>query len=231
MNKKEFPTVPIKLIIQNTSDDKEEKKLFHFTTKSKEKYSHGLNLSGFPVRLCIGPWIFYWNQDYSLCIPKIQKGSRHAVVCLTVGMVELNDSVLKLLSGKIKQWNCETIESQTSFSFCLEILKLFNIDLDIQHFSGCFQDYLIKASNKDKVKMNYYVPDEILKKEKKRKMYFQSHEELDLFVISILKEHPTFKVDFKDDWELLKSIDEAFWLRHFKARCKIEDQDEVSISL
>ena len=82
MSKKVFPTVPVKLIIQNSSDEKEEKSLFHFTSKSKEKYKDELNLSEFPVRLCIGPWIFYWNS-YSLCIPKIQKGSRHAIICVT----------------------------------------------------------------------------------------------------------------------------------------------------
>ena len=31
--------------------------------------------------------------------------------------------------------------------------------------------------------MNYYIPDDILKKEKKRKIYFQNHEELDQFVL------------------------------------------------
>eukprot|EP01080_Neovahlkampfia_damariscottae_P005203 gene5203-8809_t len=231
MTIKEFPSVPVKLIIQNSSDDKEEKSIFHFS-KSKEKYKDELNLGEFPVRLCIGPWIFYWNY-YSLCIPKIQKGSRHAIMCLTLGNIELNEKTLIDICEFIKLWNCSMKYSSehNSYFFCLELLKVLNIKLNISNFNGCLKEYLIKASNKDKVKMNYYIPDDILKKEKKRKLYFQSHEELDIFVLQILKEHPNFKNEFPNDWELLKGIDEAFWLRHYKARCKLEDLDEINFKI
>ena len=46
---------------------------------------------------------------------------------------------------------------------------------------------------------------------------FDTHQELDNFVKKCMETNEIgFEIDFKEEYELLKSFDRAFWLRHFK---------------
>jgi hypothetical protein len=49
----------------------------------------------------------------------------------------------------------------------------------------------------------------------KSKHHFDSHKELDLFVNDLLAIDSQFKLNHPGEFELLKSFDRAFWLRHY----------------
>ena len=45
---------------------------------------------------------------------------------------------------------------------------------------------------------------------------FKTHNELDLFVKSLLSKDPDFISSHRSEWVLLKSFDRALWLKHSK---------------
>jgi hypothetical protein len=49
-----------------------------------------------------------------------------------------------------------------------------------------------------------------------KKISFETHKELDVFVNQILDKMPDFFSVYKNDAALLKSFDRAFWLRHYR---------------
>jgi len=48
---------------------------------------------------------------------------------------------------------------------------------------------------------------------------FTTHSELDKFVIALESTDSEFKNKFKNDYNLLKSFDRAFWMRHYQFQC------------
>eukprot|EP00761_Pharyngomonas_kirbyi_P013644 gb/GECH01013673.1/.p1 GENE.gb/GECH01013673.1/~~gb/GECH01013673.1/.p1 ORF type:complete len:559 (+),score=162.46 gb/GECH01013673.1/:1-1677(+) len=50
------------------------------------------------------------------------------------------------------------------------------------------------------------------------KVIFETHEELDRFMLALLEIDPDFNVSYPDDWALLKTVDRLFWIRHFRCR-------------
>lgn len=51
---------------------------------------------------------------------------------------------------------------------------------------------------------------------------FKTHQELDEYVLDLLKKDPKFPQNHSNDYALLKSFDRAFWLRYYK------DKNEIS---
>jgi len=131
--------------------------------------------------------------------------------------LDLNDTLTKI-SSVIVDWNLNKNYSETEANcqhFADELLKA----LGIPHLmDGALAEFLTRMRECGSCESEIVIPDE-MKKEihlKESKKIFTTHKELDEFVLKCLKRDPAFQNNFVCEWMLLKSIDRAFWVRHFK---------------
>jgi hypothetical protein len=91
------------------------------------------------------------------------------------------------------------------------------VDINKQ-FGGQLKDFLKVLREKGECKIQFNIPHEVQEacNLKEKKIEFKTHKQLDEFLKTVDEHYPSFKSDFKDDFQLLKSFDRAFWLRHFR---------------
>lgn len=84
-------------------------------------------------------------------------------------------------------------------------------------FTGALATFLEEMRLQGKSEMRYR-PDPALREEcsLKASYVFNSHRELDEFVRDLIIKKPTFKLDYRTEYLLLKSFDRAFWCRYFQ---------------
>jgi hypothetical protein len=129
------------------------------------------------------------------------------------------ETIIDSIAEVITRWN--TVHKYELFStncqsFVDDILDSIGIDTD-QKFKGSLGNYLKKLRTKGDVEPEYEIPPEIREKcdFKEKVKTFNTHKQLDDFVVEILKHFPDFFEKFKEDCLLLKGFDRAFWLKHF----------------
>jgi hypothetical protein len=130
--------------------------------------------------------------------------------------------VIDKISTVITRWNVLRTYNKNDSNcqaFVEELLDSLGVDLK-KIYKGATGNYLKKMRSKGECKLRYKIPKEIYEKLKlkknEEKITFLTHKELDDFVIKLIEVEPKFQEDYVDDYNLLKSFDRAFWLRHFK---------------
>lgn len=184
------------------------------------------------VALLFGPLLLEWH-DHEFCYPR-RIASSQAI--LAVDMPDLNHclklsviQMCELISSIIVDWNMNMSYCAYSFTgkkanegncqdFCNDILSRCNIkpswkpDTALGRFIGKMQE----RGNCEQV----YEPTPSLKAQFQLKdaYTFASHVELDEFVNWLNKQCGSklipFKIDFADDYKLLKSFDRAYWCKY-----------------
>lgn len=160
-----------------------------------------------------------WNNS-SLAVPR-KCYSNAAIMAVDV---EHNieradlDQVLYKLADVISEWNVNKTYNRSDGNcqvFIDNLMKHLGIQLK---FGTAVAGFLGKLRTKGSCSLKYHIPNTIAERAniKEKKITFQSHEELDQFVVNIKKRIPTFDLEYRDDYALLKSFDRAFWLRHYK---------------
>lgn len=108
--------------------------------------------------------------------------------------------------------------------FVKEIADRLNINLDPN--SGSLRHFIEKIRKKGEYKLSFKVPEKMKNKEmypklfeflSQKKYVFDSHRDLDSFVNGLYEANTAWKVDFDEEYNLLKAFDRAFWLRYFKS--------------
>jgi hypothetical protein len=107
-------------------------------------------------------------------------------------------------------------------------LKIKGVDINKQ-FGGQLKDFLKVLREKGECKIQFHIPPEVQEacSMKEKKIEFKTHKQLDEFIKTVDEHYPSFKSDYKDDFQLLKSFDRAFWLRHFR-NPEIQDYQPLS---
>lgn len=181
----------------------------------------------FHSALLIGEWMFDWD-DSELCIPK-KLSSELALFVVDIGTISILhqvDEVIDKIAKIIVKWNTKfeysMIPGKTKQhkgncqEFVEDILNSINIK---PKFEGATALFLEKMRTQGKSEMVYETKDpELIKKFGFEKKVFTTHEELDKFMIETERVFEDFELTHKQDYELLKCFDRAFWLRYYKTK-------------
>ncbi|KAL0478810.1 developmentally-regulated protein [Acrasis kona] len=179
----------------------------------------------FHSALMIGPWLIEWN-DSSLCVPR-KCVSQAALLSADVDAllsVEDIDNVTTRLSKVITHWNVNMkYKSRRSDSRiegnCQDFVENVLAALGLKYnFDGAVGAFMKKLREDGTCKIQIEADPQFRKKFEfaERKNCFNSHKELDEFVLHLLQVDPEFDKNHKQEWMLLKAFDRALWLRHYK---------------
>lgn len=174
----------------------------------------------------IGPWYLDWNNS-ALCVPR-KCVSQAALLTADIDSIQSTEKievVVEKLSNLIVRWNTSMKykdnngkkgEEGNCQDFVDAILAELGLSLNLTGPLGAF---LQKMRRKGTCKMQFKVDDDFRDKfaMTEKKVLFNSHEELDMFVNKLFEVDPEFDANYKQEYNLLKSFDRAFWLRHLKS--------------
>jgi len=188
----------------------------------------------FHSAIMVGPWLIEWNNS-SLCIPRtcISQAALFSCDIDSITSLEGAETQVDKLSEFISHWNANMIYKESSIGrknkneancqdFVLELMKYLGIEVN---FKGALGNFLTKLAEKGLCEMTIDFDNSFREvfNVKEASVTFKNHKELDLFVnglISVFKEKPEenikkFKLKYPDEFQLLKSFDRAFWMRHY----------------
>eukprot|EP01080_Neovahlkampfia_damariscottae_P010541 gene10540-3060_t len=181
----------------------------------------------FHTALLIGPWLLEWT-DSALCIPR-KCVSKAAFLTADVGEITTKESLESIrdkLAKVIIDWNVNygytTISMhKKNAGNCQDFLDSIFLELGLEFkFEGALGEFIKSLKKNGTAKLKYPVSDEIKTKFdiSENEIEFKTHQELDIFVKKLFKKDFTFDLSYKGDYNLLKSFDRAFWLKHLKCR-------------
>lgn len=142
---------------------------------------------------------------------------------------DLNEVVDELAVGII-DWNTRMKYSSTGVNSdvegnCQQFIESLCSRIGVQlPTNGPLSSWLNTLRKYGKCELQYKPSDDFKKKYdiQKSKVSFPSHCDLDRFVQQLIAKNPLFPDVDKDVYMFLKSLDRAFWLRHYKFQESIQ---------
>lgn len=116
----------------------------------------------------------------------------------------------------MKYKNCSAKEDEGN---CQEFVEDILNELNIKpKFGVAVKDFLNRLKSKGTGDLVFSPSNEFIDKFKlkEKEVTFKSHLQLDQFVTELIKMDEEFIKNHKDEYDLLKSFDRAFWLKHLK---------------
>lgn len=141
------------------------------------------------------------------------------------------DFVINKVSEVVTRWNVMREYNKGANNcqgFIDDILVSLGID-PLTKFSGQLGEYLKSMRLTGESRMMYKLSPDIRDKLELRdtSITFETHEELDQFLVALHEKYPEFLKDHPHDEMLLKSFDRAFWLKHYR-NVKIQENAPLS---
>eukprot|EP00761_Pharyngomonas_kirbyi_P006787 gb/GECH01006795.1/.p1 GENE.gb/GECH01006795.1/~~gb/GECH01006795.1/.p1 ORF type:complete len:424 (+),score=111.40 gb/GECH01006795.1/:1-1272(+) len=214
--------VKVKLVIGEICKSDMQKTIRKMLSPVLTTFDHQQQFGMFHSAVVIGPWYIEWNNS-SLCIPR-KCYSSAAIIAADMIMpgkqntVNLNDAI-ETLSEVITKWNVHYTYDQSKNNcqtFVDEIASALGFDLS--QFQGPLATFLTNLREKGQCDIQFPVNPEMREYFgiKESAVKFDSHKELDEFVLKLMEKEKMLETKYPDHWMLLKSFDRAFWLRHFR---------------
>jgi hypothetical protein len=190
---------------------------------------NGMNSSEFCYSaLLIGPWLLTWNEN-SLCIPK-RCSSAHALLSADINSIYTIrnlEETLTELAKTITHWNAakqyrnnfptnESDKYGNSQHFVEAILASIGVKMQV----GTYLEEFLKTIREKGSSELYICPSQEMRKQfdVKEKHVFPTHLALDEFVKKLLFVDTNFANNYSREWDYLKSIDRAFWMKYLEER-------------
>jgi hypothetical protein len=224
-------TIKIKLVVAEICKSDAQKALRKMLSPVLTKIDAQQQFGMFHSALVVGPWYLEWNNS-SLCIPRkcYSSAAMLAADLEFAGTVkhpgfELNSTIDKV-AEVILDWNINRTYDQRTNN-CQQFVDDLCIKLGIPiKFEGPLGDYLQNLREKGECDLSFPISEEMRDQLgiRETKCHFNTHSELDKFVLELQNKDPQFEMNYYPEWNLLKSFDRAFWLRHFKH----EDNDKFT---
>jgi hypothetical protein len=130
---------------------------------------------------------------------------------------ELNETISKV-AEVILDWNVNRQYNQRNNNcqqFVDELCEKLGIPVK---FQGPLGEYLQNLREKGECSLTFPMNDDMRSELgiRETECFFHTHADLDKFVLDLQNKDPQFEMNYHPEWNLLKSFDRAFWLRHFK---------------
>ena len=155
-----------------------------------------------------------------------------ALLALDIGTLQIVaksslDEIIDKLANLIVDWNVNRSYCAVRFpnkypneGNCQDFIEavLATLGLSMPTFSGSVSSFMKDMKNKGDSELSFKPDPEFAKAfSLTEPMYtFNTHKELDLFVKKLHDISGTIKLDYPNEYNLLKAFDRAFWIRYFK---------------
>ena len=209
--------------------------------KKSTKFFGNSNINSFDFSIIFGSLILEWNE-FSLCIPKIWNICEEHFLSFDIGDIPIEyiedmfNIVKKLfylflyfsfkISPVIVSWNSQKQYSENlsgnSFNFVNEILKNMNIIYTIPVYVTNHLQMLKDNSLNSPISIEFSHNFRKKFKQRKKIIEFQNHLELDNFFSELIIIDKEFSQQYINEYNLLKSFDDAFTLKYFSGKFQIE---------
>jgi len=224
----------IKLVIVEISHTQKEKNIRSFLSPLASMFGQSPQFGMFHSALVVGPWYLEWSNK-SLCIPK-KIYSQSALLALDIKshLESANvDDIIERISECVCRWNAFHNYDRSKNNcqvFIEDLLVCLGINPD-QYYKGQLGDCLKKMKQFGQTDIKFKVDKELreLCGIHETEITFQSHKQLDDMIEKLdagcLKKWKCrYEEKYPDDCALLKSLDRAYWLRHYREKDKVEYQ-------
>eukprot|EP01080_Neovahlkampfia_damariscottae_P000898 gene898-9809_t len=198
----------------------------------KKSKFFGTSQHYFDYSIMIGSLIFEWNES-SVCIPKIMEPiDIFASFDLGEIPIEYIEEMFKILSSVIVTWNSTKQYSENnsgnSLNFVRKILHNMNTKFMIPSYISKHFQYLKDNSiqNPTCIELSSNLKKKF--KQKKKLVDFQNHLELDNFFKGLIEIDQNFSQNYCDEFNLLKSFDDAFLIKYHSAKHQIKKLKELN---
>jgi hypothetical protein len=173
--------------------------------------------------LMIGRFLFEFDEK-EVCIPK--KCIENAAIITgdigELGYVDDFDGKLQLIAEEVVDWNVNKhyqkqpkndYNSGNSQTFVDELLELIGLKFTV---TDPMLFFLKAVKSKGSSKLVFHPSTEFIAKFGcPHDHVFITHVELDTFVADLCKKDDQVKRTFPNEWNFLKMIDRAFWMKHY----------------
>ncbi|KAL9649809.1 hypothetical protein ABK040_009623 [Willaertia magna] len=185
----------------------------------------------FHVALLIGPWkIEYVNSSF-VVISKAM--SLNALAAIDIDILQLTDieQCIEKVSKVIAHWNTTKYykntgccEKEPNAGNCQDFVNSVLEELGLLQkkelvCTGAIKKYLTRLRKKGRGGMKFFMDEEFKVKFNisiaKDYIKFETHKELDQFVIDLQNVDPFFELHYPTEYSLLKAFDRAMWMRNY----------------
>lgn len=199
----------------------------------------------FHTALLVGPWLIDWT-DKSLVIPKEVRYTNRPFLILDIpSTYQVKD--IELLQKKIAEfsvdWNLNKTYSEVSCNcqqFTESLCEYLGLELKLSKYE-VYNSFLLNLKKKGKSelllpirkKLKDILNDEIIKEfiQNENQIIFQNHFHLDSFMLKIkrlgIEKQINLQEEFKEEFQLLKGFDRAFWLKYFNYSNKLKGYKDI----
>ncbi|KAL9657031.1 hypothetical protein ABK040_014579 [Willaertia magna] len=226
-------TIKIKIVISEIARTKGKKAFRRMLSPILSKLDLLPELGMFHSALQVGPWLIEWNNS-ALCVPR-KCVSSAAMLSADIDQLETNEdvrTVVDKLAKVIVKWNATMLYKDRDTEIgksgnCQDFVDdvLHELGISREHLQeGPLGKFLKELKSKGKSDLMYEMDENFRKKfnRDEKSIVFKTHKDLDEFVQQLLLIDTDFDKNYKLDWMFLKSIDRAFWLKHFKFEDRLE---------
>ncbi|KAL9641458.1 hypothetical protein ABK040_013383 [Willaertia magna] len=226
-NNQRKQTVKIKFVVAEVSHTKGKKAFRKLISPILSNFDTFPSLGMFHSAVIIGAWKLEWNNS-ALCVPR-KCISNAALLTADLGSIETDESLESLVSklaDVIVKWNTtmsykdrggdkSKVGNCQDFVDC--VLDAIGVSKD-KLSEGPLGEFLKDMREHGLCELVFKMSDSFRHKfnisEKSKK--FTTHLELDTFVQELMDIDNDFQKNHGPEYNLLKSFDRAFWLKHLK---------------
>jgi hypothetical protein len=218
--------IKVKLIISEIAHSSARKQLRQFVSPILMQLDLAPTFGMFHSALQVGPFLLEWNNS-AIAIPR-KCMSRAAILSLDVEAIHTTDrieEVINKMAEYIVRWNttmeyAERPKNRKVEGNCQDFIDGLLKKLEINvNFDGCVGKYLENLRRVGRSDLEFSMDPEFRQHfgVKEKSVIFKTHIELDTFVKMLVSVNPEFGITwYKKEYQLIKSFDRAFWMRHFK---------------
>ncbi|EFC38267.1 predicted protein [Naegleria gruberi] len=167
------------------------------------------------VAILLGQYIIHWFDDGLVHLTPIK--SSHPNLAVEVGELDIEEKKdqekIKQLCFVISEYNTKMVYNNRNCN-CHHFVRDCISALDLNFSSimkGQLGNYLRRIRNG-----KLLTEREFCNPITQERVLFNTHKQLDEYVIDLLTKHPSFKEEHPYDFELLKAFDRGFWMGHLK---------------
>ncbi|KAF0981141.1 hypothetical protein FDP41_012929 [Naegleria fowleri] len=182
--------------------------------------------------LIIGPFLLQWNKTHSLIIPRKLVSDSYLYQTRTHRIAEIFnvslDSIIDSIAKVIVEWNLTKLyhdQLQNCQHFVEKIIDVLGIKkvLECERIGKTIFNYNTMLQREGKGIIEFNFSDQVKqdklytfleKKYGTSKICFETHQQLDEFMRSVISEDPNFTITHHQDYSLLVFFDQLFWAKH-----------------
>jgi len=244
-------TYKVCLVISEVTDSGYYKLMRRVMSPFMSSYVYEAPFGLFHVAFTVGDWLFEFNTS-SICIPRKPHDSS---AILSVELATISENDVKMVASRLADLICyvnanieyttgkgdmeTTLNSHQFVDLALDYIGLDTSAITDDKKSSLVAKFINKMKRRGSSEIIFEYDASFRERFKLAKysssnhvIKFNSHAELDTFMLHLLEIDPEFERNYHKEWELLDAFDRAMWMRYKRHMSNYENnpsQDNMTL--